>query len=295
MKIRFPNGGFSTPNKMHSDTSMKPMNYLKKAACTALWALGVLGMLNMPLATASAATPESTKPTIVLVHGALADSSSWDGVIAKLQTDGYTVSAAPNPLRNLKSDSEYVSGIIKNVKGPVVLVGHSYGGSIITNAATGADNIKALVYVAAYAPEAGENAFDLTGKFPGSILPEALAPPIALPDGAHDLYLQQDKFRSVFAADVAEKQTKLMAATQRPVTDVALKEASGAPAWKSIPSWFVYGSADKVIPPAAHAFMAQRAGAKNTIVVKGASHVVMISHPSIVADLIEKAAAATAK
>jgi pimeloyl-ACP methyl ester carboxylesterase len=210
MKIRLRNGGFSTPNKMHSDTSMKLVNYLKQAACPALLALGVLGMLNMPLATASAATPESTKPTIILVHGALADSSSWDGVISKLQTDGFTVIAAPDPLRSLKSDSDYVSSIIKNVKGPVVLVGHSYGGSIITNAATGADNIKALVYVAAYAPEAGENAFDLTGKFPGSILPEALAPPIALPDGAHDLYLQQDKFRSVFGATGLEEHSLLV-------------------------------------------------------------------------------------
>ena len=274
---------------------MKHMTYLKQAISTALLALSAIGMLNMSMGTASAVTPELTKPTIVLVHGALAESSSWDGVIAKLQTDGYPVIAAPNPLRGLKSDSDYISGIIKNVKGAVVLVGHSYGGSIITNAATGADNIKALVYVAAYAPEAGENAFDLTGKFPGSILPGALASPIALADGAHDLYVQQDKFRSVFAADVPEKQTKLMAATQRPVTDVALKEASGAPAWKSIPSWFIYGSADKVIPPAVHAFMAQRASAKNTIVVKGASHVVMISHPSVAANLIEQAAAATAK
>jgi pimeloyl-ACP methyl ester carboxylesterase len=274
---------------------MKLRTYLKQAASIALLALSAVAMLTMPMGTASAATPESTRATIVLVHGALADSSSWDGVISRLQADGYTVIAAADPLRGLKSDSDYVSGIVKNVKGPVVLVGHSYGGSIITNAATGTDNVKALVYVAAYAPEAGESAFDLTGKFPGSILPDALAPPIALADGAHDLYVQQDKFRSVFAADVPEKQAKLLAATQRPVTDVALKEASGAPAWKSIPSGFIHGSADKVIPPAVHAFMAQRAGAKDTIVVKGASHVVMVSHPSVVANLIEKAAAATVK
>ena len=269
--------------------------HFKQAAFVALLALSAIGMLIMSMGRASATNPESTKPTIVLVHGALADSSSWDGVISKLEADGFTVIAAANPLRSLKSDSDYVSGIVKNIKGPVVLVGHSYGGSIITDAATGADNVKALVYVAAYAPDAGENAFALTGKFPGSILPGALAPPIALTDGAHDLYVQQDKFRPVFAADVPENLTKLMAATQRPVTDVALKDASGAPAWKSIPSWFVYGNADKVIPPAAHAFMAQRAGAKETIVVKGASHVVMVSHPTVVASLIEKAAAATVK
>jgi pimeloyl-ACP methyl ester carboxylesterase len=258
-------------------------------------ALLVLSAIGMPMDIASAATLEPNKATIVLVHGALAGSSSWDGTISKLQADGYTVIAAPDPLRSLKSDSDYVSGIVKNVRGPVVLVGHSYGGSIITNAASGADNVKALVYVAAYAPDAGESAFDLTGKFPGSILPGALATPIALADGAHDLYVQQDKFRAVFAADVPKKQAKVMAATQRPVTDAALKDASGAPAWKNIPSWFVYGSIDKVIPPAAHAFMAQRAGAKEIIVLRGASHVVMISHPSVVANLIEKAAAATGK
>jgi pimeloyl-ACP methyl ester carboxylesterase len=274
---------------------MKLITHAKRLASHALLALTAIGMLPMTTVMASAAAPEATRTTIVLVHGALADSSSWDGVISKLEADGFTVIAAADPLRGLKSDSDYVSGIVKNVKGPVVLVGHSYGGSIITNAATGTDNIKALVYVAAYAPEAGESAFDLTGKYSGSILPETLAPPIALPGGAHDLYVQQDKFRSVFAADVPEKQTKLMAATQRPVTDVALKDASGEPAWKSIPSWSVYGSADKVIPPAAHAFMAQRAHAKDTVVVQGASHVVMVSHPTVVANLIERAAAATVK
>ncbi len=274
---------------------MKFIDYLKQATATAMLAFGSIGMSIMPMGTAMAATPESTLPTIVLIHGALADSSSWDGVISRLQADGYTVIAVANPLRDLKSDSEYISRVVKNVTGPVVLVGHSYGGSIITNAATGVANVKALVYVAAYAPETGESAFDLTGKFPGSILPGALAPPIALADGAHDLYVQQAKFRSVFAADVPEKLVKLMAATQRPVTDVALKDASGAPAWKTIPSWFIHGSADKVIPPAAHAFMAQRAGAKESIVVAGASHVVMVSHPSDVAHLIEKAAAATRK
>jgi pimeloyl-ACP methyl ester carboxylesterase len=273
---------------------MKLIKYLNQAASSALLALSAIGVLIIPIGQASAATPWGTRATIVLVHGALAGSSSWDGVISKLQADGYTVIAAADPLRSLKSDSDYVSGIVKSVKGPVVLVGHSYGGSIITNAAPGAGNVKALIYVAAYAPETGESAFDLTGKYPGSALPDALAAPVALADGAHDLYVRQEKFRSVFAADVPEKQAKLMAVTQRPVTDVALKGASEASSpWKSIPCWFIYGSADKVIPPAAHAFMAQRAGAKDTIVVKGASHLVMVSHPSVVADLIEKAAAAT--
>ncbi len=274
---------------------MKPGNRSKAATFAVLLALGCIGMLGTLVGSASAAEPESSKPTIVLVHGALADSSSWNGVIAKLQGDGYYVIAAADPLRDLKTDSDYVSEIVKNVNGPVVLVGHSYGGAIITDAATSAGNVKALIYVAAYAPDNNENAFDLTGEFPGSMLPGALAPPIALPDGAHDLYIQQEKFRSVFAADVPERQAELMAATQRPVTDAALKGASGPPAWKSIPSWFVYGSADMVIPPAAHAFMAERAGAKRTIRVKGASHVVMVSHPAVVANLIEEAAAVTAQ
>src|ERR1700733_2376107 len=170
---------------------------LKQAGSVALLALSIVAM---PTGIASSATPQSTRPTIVLVHGALADSSSWDGVISRLQADGYTVIAAPDPLRSLKSDSDYVSSIVGSVKGPVVLVGHSYGGSIITNAATGANNVKDLVYVAAYAPEVGESAFDLTSKFPGSIPPHARAPPIPQADGAHDLYVQQDKFRPVFAA-----------------------------------------------------------------------------------------------
>jgi pimeloyl-ACP methyl ester carboxylesterase len=274
---------------------MKLMTYLRRAAATALLALSALAILNIPAGTALAATAQSTKPTIILVHGAFADSSSWDSAISKLQADGYKVIAAPDELRSLKGDSDYVSGIIKSVAGQVVLVGHSYGGAIITNAANGANNVKALVYVAAFAPDAGEAVFDLAGKFPGSNLPQSIAPPIALANGAHDLYVQQEKFWQVFAADIPEKQAKLMAATQRPAADVALKEASGPAAWKTIPSWFIYGSADKIIPPAAHAFMAQRAGAKETIVVKGASHVVMVSNPVAVAKLIEKAAATSVK
>lgn len=274
---------------------MKRKMHSKAATSAALLALGFIGMLGMPVGSASASEPAPSKPTIVLVHGALADSSSWNGVIAKLQRDGYSVIAAPDPLRNLKDDSDYVAEIVNNVNGPVVLVGHSYGGAVITNAATTAGNVKALIYVAAYAPDDGESAFDLTGKFPGSILAGALAPPITLPDGTHDLYVQQDKFRPVFAADVPEKEAERMAATQRPVTDAALKGTSATPAWRSIPSWFVYGSEDMVIPPAAHAFMAERADAKRAITVRGASHVVMVSHPSVVANLIEEGAMATAQ
>nr|WP_064696939.1 alpha/beta hydrolase [Rhizobium aegyptiacum] len=233
------------------------------------------------------------EPTVVLVHGAFAESNSWNGVIKDLEADGYTVVGAANPLRSVKGDAGYISSILSGIKGPVVLVGHSYGGSVISSAANGHDNVKALVYVAAFAPDAGETAVDLSNKFPGSTLAPTLAPPVDLPDGGHDLYIQQAKFRNQFAADVPKAEAKLMAAGQRPITEAALKEPAGAPAWKEKPSWFVYGDADKNIPPAAQAWVAKRAGSRQTVVVKGASHVVMVSHPDTVARLIEKAAVAT--
>ena len=272
---------------------MQSVTHFRKACCALVVAVSALGMSVMSTDPAAAAPAKTRLDTIVLVHGAWADSSSWDGVISRLEADGYAVVVAANPLRSLEGDSNYVAGIVKNIKRPVILVGHSYGGAVITNAATGAENVVALVYVAAFAPDDGESAFSLTAKFPGSLLSGALAPPVTLADGTHDLYVRQDKFRSVFAADVPKKEAALLAATQRPVTDAAAAGASGPPAWMTIPAWFVYGSADKVIPPALHAFMAQRAGAKETVVVRGASHMVMVSHPSVVAKVIERAAAAT--
>jgi pimeloyl-ACP methyl ester carboxylesterase len=230
-----------------------------------------------------------TKPTIVLVHGAFADSSSWEGVTRILLQDGYPVVAAANPLRSLSGDAGYVSTVLSSIEGPVVLVGHSYGGMVITNAVKDNTNVQALVYVDAFAPEAGESAFSLSGLYPGSTLATALAP-VALPDGVTDLYIQQDKFWAQFAADVPEAETRWMAATQRPVTDVALNELSDEPAWKTIPSWFIYGDLDLNIPPAAMAFMAERAGAWETVVIPGASHVAMISNPDEVANLIVRAA-----
>ena len=247
--------------------------------------------LLAPMAQAQPAAL-AAKPTVVLVHGAFADSSSWNGVIAALQHDGYTVIAAPDNLRGVRADADIVADVVKSVSGPVVLVGHSYGGSVISEAAEGAPNVKALVYVAAFAPEAGETALGLTGKFPGSTLGPTLAPPVPLAGGGNDLYIQQSRFPAQFAADVPEAQARLMAAGQRPIADAALSEASTAPAWKHVPSWFVYGDADRNIPPAAMQFMAQRAAARETLVVKGASHVVMVSHPAQVAQLIERAAKA---
>jgi len=244
------------------------------------------------LSSLTAAAYAEQQPTIVLVHGAFAESNSWDGVIKDLQKDGYKVIGAANPLRGVKSDADYVSSILSSIKEPVVLVGHSYGGSVISNAANGHSNVKGLVYVAAFAPEAGESAAALSGKFPGSTLAPTLAPPVELPDGGKDLYIDQTKFPDQFAADLPLTQATLMAAGQRPIKDAALSEPAGEPAWKSVPSWFVYGDKDKNIPPAALAWMAERANSKKTVVVKGGSHVVMVSHPNTVTHLIEEAAAA---
>jgi pimeloyl-ACP methyl ester carboxylesterase len=238
------------------------------------------------------ATAQSAKPTIVLVHGAFADSSSWNGVVAILEKDGYPIVAAANPLRSVKGDADYVRALLATIKTPVVLVGHSYGGMVISNAANGQPNVKALVYVAAFAPNAGETADGLNSKFPGSLVGPALAPPVPLPGGGHDLYLRQDKFHDAFAPDVPAGAARVAAATQRPVTDIAFNEAATEPAWKTIPSWFIYGDRDTAIPPALHAFMAKRAHPRETVVVKGASHVVMISHPDAVAKVIEDAATA---
>lgn len=240
-------------------------------------------------ATAAFAAP--VKPTVVLVHGAFADSSSWNGVVKILEKDGYPVIAAANPLRSVKGDAQSVADVLASVKTPVVLVGHSYGGPVISEAAYGNANVKALVYVAAFAPEKGETAAELSGRFPGSTLGPTLSAPVELADGGKDLYIQQDKFHDQFAADVSPADAKLMAATQRPVTVAALNEAATEPAWKTVPSYFVYGDQDKNIPAQALAFMAERAHSKQTVVVKGASHVVMVSNPKAVASLIETAAA----
>jgi len=238
------------------------------------------------------ASAQTVKPTVVLVHGAFADASSWNGVVKILEKDGYTVVSAANPLRSVKGDGAAVSALLGSIESPVVLVGHSYGGNVISEAANDHANVKALVYVGAFAPEAGETVAGLAGKFPGSTLGPTLAPPVVLADGGKDLYIQQGKFHDQFAADVPAAQAALMAANQRPVTEAALNEQAGTPAWKHIPSWYIYGDKDKNIPPQAMAFMAKRADARDVKVVKGASHVVMVSHPEPVARLIEEAAAA---
>ena len=236
-----------------------------------------------------------SKPTIVLVHGAWADASSWNAVAAELHSQDFTVLSPPNLLRGVETDAAYISSFVaQRTTGPVVLVGHSYGGFVITNAALGGGDVKALVYVAAFAPDQGESALGLTGMNPGSQLGAALVvrPYDVTGGGGADGYVDQTKFRAVFAADVPASTADLMAAEQRPVALAALQGASGVPAWKTLPSWYLVAGADQAIPAATEKFMAERAGA-HTVVVPNASHAVMVSHPDQAEDLIVEAARAT--
>jgi len=242
-------------------------------------------------ASAAGASQTQGKPTIVLVHGAFADGSSWNGVAERLERDGFPVVAVANPLRSVNGDATYVADILAGITGPTVLVGHSYGGSVISEAVGNKTNVKALVYVSAFAPDIGESASGLAGLNPGGTLGPALAAPVRLSTGGSDLYIQQDKFAAQFAADVPAGEARLMAVAQRPVAEAALTEKATDAAWKRIPSWFVYGDADRNIPPATIRFMAERAHAREAIAIPGGSHVVMVSHPDIVAEVIERAAA----
>ena len=219
-------------------------------------------------------------PTIVLVHGAFAESASWDRVIDPLLRAGHPVIAAANPLRGLASDAAAVSDIVRSVDGPVVLVGHSYGGAVISNVAADAGEIAGLVYVNGFAPDAGEHCFQLAGMFPGSRLGEETAWPVSRSDGTTDFYVAADSFHDVFCQDVSAQSATRMCATQRPATQEALTEPSGdSPLWKSVPSWFCIGEEDRVIPPALQRYMAERARAQHTRAVEGASHAITVSRP----------------
>jgi len=243
---------------------------------------------QFPAATQNA----SPKPTIVFVHGGWADSSGWNDEIASLQRRGYPVIAAANPLRGLSSDADYVRSVLTTISGPIVLVGHSYGGAVISNAARGVPNVKALVYIAAFAPDEGESLAELVTKNPGThITPDALTErPYPLPDGGTgtDLYIKADVFRDAFAGDLPRETTSLMQATQRPFSVAAFTEASGEPAWKTVPSWYLVATEDHAIPPVTQWFMAHRAGATTASV--GASHVPMMSQPDATTRLILQAA-----
>ncbi|MBF6339959.1 alpha/beta hydrolase [Nocardia abscessus] len=234
----------------------------------------------------------SSAPTIVLVHGAFADSSSWNGVVERLRAQGHSVIAAANPLRGLDSDAAYVASVLDSVEGPCVLVGHSYGGSVITVAAAGKTEVEALVYIAAFIPDEGESALQLTDKFPGSTLGPTTRPAsYPLPDGGTgtELYIRPEEFHQQFAADVPAATAELMAATQRPVALDALQQPAVAAAWRNIPSFALVTSEDKNIPAEAQRFMAERAGAVTAEV--SASHAVSVSMPDAVGDLIIRAAA----
>jgi pimeloyl-ACP methyl ester carboxylesterase len=241
----------------------------------------------------SDATESHERPTVVLVHGAFAESASWNGVIQRLQGRSVEVIAAANPLRSVSGDAAYVRDVLAAIEGPVVLVGHSYGGLVITEAASGNASVAALVYVGAFCPEAGESALTLSTMFPGSTLAATLIGS-PLSGGGTDLRIAPAAFPSQFAADVPISEAVVLAATQRPVTDRALGEGLPAaePAWRDRPSWFVYGDADKNIPAALQRFMAERAGARAVREVPGASHAISVSQPDEVADTIMAAVAA---
>jgi pimeloyl-ACP methyl ester carboxylesterase len=248
-------------------------------------------------ATAGAGHP--AKPVIVLEHGAWADASSWSSVISQLQRSGFTVYAPPNPLRGLPQDSAYLHQFLTQnaaLQGqPVVLVGHSYGGAVITNAAVGDPEVRALVYVDAFIPDQGDTIGGLASARPGSCLGAAgvfnAVPYPGGPPGDVDLYIKPDLVPGCFATGLPASQAAVIAATQRPLTASAFTEPSGPPAWKTIPSWAVIGTADQVIPPAELTFMAKRAGARITDV--NAGHLSLISDPSVVTRVILKAVQAT--
>ena len=225
----------------------------------------------------------SENPVVVLVHGAFAESASWNGVVERLRERSIETVAVANPLRSLDGDAQYVRDVIAGIGKPVVLVGHSYGGMVITQAAAGNDAVKALVYVCAFAPDHGETAFQLSLMFPGSTLGDALnAYPVAT--GGNELAIRPDVFRQQFCADVPAEQAALMAATQRPATEAALTAPlpTSTPAWQTIPSWFVFSDQDMNIPVALHRFLADRAGAKDTREIAGASHALSVSQPEAV-------------
>jgi pimeloyl-ACP methyl ester carboxylesterase len=256
-------------------------------------ASGLLGTLALAVALPAEASsrPAPPKPTVVFVHGAFADSSGWNDVMRSLRKDGYPVRAASNPLRGLAGDSAYVASFLQSITGPIIVVGHSYGGAVITNAAAGDADVKALVYVAAFAPDAGESLGALINRPVAHPVPALPLQPVTVtePDGSTgaDLYLDPAKFRATFAADVDPHTAAVMAATQRPVDAAGFVGASGTPAWKTIPSWYLVATRDRALAPDLERFMAERAGA-HTVEVNS-SHAAMVSHPDAVTSLIERA------
>ena len=271
--------------KLNQSNKSKVQSIVKTAVFFAL-------VFTLVITSAGSVNATSPKPTIVLVHGGWDNSTGWNAVVAELQKRGFDVIAPANPLRSLASDAAYVSSVLDTIEGPIVLVGHSYGGAVITNAALGHENVKALVYIAAFAPDVGESLFQLVTMNPGSQIGPAtlITRPYPLPGGGEgtDLYLTREGVRTAFAQDLPRKTTDLMFATQRPFSQEAFVEPSGTPAWKSIPSWYLVASEDHAIPPATQRFMAERAGAQTSEVKS--SHVPHISQPDSVIRIILQAA-----
>jgi pimeloyl-ACP methyl ester carboxylesterase len=239
-----------------------------------------------------ARTGNRQKPTVVLVHGGWADSSGWNAEVTRLEQLGYPVIAPANPLRSLAGDADYVRSVLRTISGPIVLVGHSYGGAVISNAAVGVPNVKALVYIAGFAPDKGESLIQLVTKNPGTMIgPKTLIQrkyPLAEGAEGTDLYLTKRGFETAFASDVPKKLADQMWAEQRPFSQEAFASLSGEPAWKTTPSWYLVATQDHAIPPATQMFMAHRANAK--IFTAKASHVPMVSQPAATTDVILAAA-----
>ncbi|MEU9063012.1 alpha/beta hydrolase [Streptomyces sp. NPDC048430] len=258
-------------------------------------ALGVTGIAHSASAETTAADKASERrkqlPTIVLVHGAFVDASSWTPVVQRLQRQGHRVVVPPNPLRSVAGDAAYVRSVLDSIEGPVLLAGHSYGGSVISRAAVGSAQVKGLVYIAAFVPDVGESAAELSDKYPGSSLASTTVVqkyPLSGGGQGDELVIRQDLFPQQFAAGVAKATTQTMAVGQRPITVAALNEPATAAAWKKLPTWYLIATEDRNIPPKVQRWMAARAKA-HTVTVH-APHAAAVSDPRAVADLIDKAA-----
>jgi pimeloyl-ACP methyl ester carboxylesterase len=259
----------------------------------ALLSLGALFLLTASTQAGAASASGAAKPTVVLVHGAWADASGWSEVTRRLQKEGYRVLAPAIPLRSLDGDVAYLQSILAQEKGPFVVVGHSYGGAVITNAAAGNPDVNALVYVNGFVPDTGEDILHLAGE--GSLVPSSIEfkgyPPFGPADV--DIYIKPENFRETLAGDLPKKVAAVLAVTQRPLSLAAATGPTTATAWKTIRSWYLLGTEDRTITPAAQRFMAERAGA--TIEEVKASHLSLVSRPGEVTKLIEQAAAATSR
>ena len=253
-------------------------------------------LVGAALTGSTAVAAERAKPTVVLVHGAFADASGWGDVIDSLDRRGYPVIAPANPLRGVSADAAYMRAVLAEIKGPIVLVGHSYGGVVITNAATGNPNVKALVYVAAFAPDLGDTVESLGQLGTGGELGPATLDlrPYAVPSGFPfpplEGYIKLDVFRDIFAADLSRKQARIMSLSQRPAALATLGEPSGPPAWRTTPSWYLVPTRDRAIGTDVLLAMAERIHPRRTVRVRNASHVVMISRPRVTTNLIVNAA-----